>query len=63
MKRKRDKKDMWLEEKRLRNVPFLLYEDYFVTEKELEECKRILENMSQDKHSFLSQPGKAADME
>lgn len=51
MARKREKKDLWLNEKRLRNIPFLLYEDCVVTEKELEECKRILENMSQGKQS------------
>ena len=48
MARKREKEDTWLTEKRLKNVPLLLYEDYNVTEKELEECRRILEKMEQD---------------
>lgn len=49
MVRKSGKKEPKLTEKQLRNTPFLLYEDCVVTEKELEECKRILENMNQGK--------------
>ena len=55
MVRKKEKRGLWLREKQLKNVPFLLYEDCTVTEKELEECKRILENFSQCEKSSSSQ--------
>ena len=55
MVRKKEKSDLRLREKQLKNVPFLLYEDCFVTEKELEECKRILENIDQCEKSSSSQ--------
>ncbi len=42
-----------LNEKRLKEVAFLLYENYKVSEKELEECKRIIENFEECEHSFF----------
>lgn len=51
MVRKKKKGDQYLKEKQLKNAPLLLYEDCFATEKELEECKRILENIGQGEKS------------
>ncbi len=42
--KKKQKNNIWLDEKRLKRNSLLLYESYDVTEKELEECKRIIEN-------------------
>lgn len=36
-----------LGEKQLKKVAFLLYENYKVSEKELEECKRIIGNLQE----------------
>ena len=55
MVRKKEKKNLWMREKQLKNVPLLLYEDCSVTERELEECKRILENIGQYEKSSSSQ--------
>lgn len=49
MVKKREKKEPCMTEKQLRNVPLLLYENYTISKKELEECKRILESMRQGK--------------
>lgn len=45
--RKKRETKVWFDEKQLRKVPFLICEDYRVTEKELEECRWILEKVGQ----------------
>lgn len=45
----------WWDEKKLQKVPFLLYENYNVTKEELEECKRILEEMKKRAQSSSAQ--------
>ena len=48
MKMKKESKfKIWSKEKKLRNVAFLMYEDYKISEKELEECKRIIDNLQE----------------
>jgi len=43
--KKKQENNIWLDKKRLKRNLLLLYENYDVTEKELEECKRIIENL------------------
>lgn len=35
---------IWSDEKQLKKIAFLLYENYRVSESELEECKQIMES-------------------
>lgn len=51
--KKKPESHMCLDEKQLKKVAFLLYENYRVSEKELEECKRIIENFQESEKSFL----------
>ncbi|MCM1213515.1 MAG: hypothetical protein NC331_16105 [Lachnospiraceae bacterium] len=45
--KKKQKYNMWSDEKKLKRVAFLLYENYEVSQKELEECKRIIEDLQE----------------
>ncbi len=47
MNKKNPKKALSFHMKRLKNVLLLMHEDYTVSERELEECKRILKEFEQ----------------
>ncbi|MCI9320019.1 MAG: hypothetical protein HFH05_08080 [Lachnospiraceae bacterium] len=56
MKKKEEiKKFPFWDEKKLRKVPFLLYENYNVTKEELDECKRIIEELKKRAQSSSAQ--------
>lgn len=53
--KKKQNNEKWLSEKQLRRNSLLLYENYAVTEKELEECKRIIEKFRERSQSSSAQ--------
>lgn len=53
--KKKQDNEKWLSEKKLRRNSLLLYENYAVTEKELEECKRIIEKFRERSQSSSAQ--------
>lgn len=54
-KKEEIKKFPFWDEKKLRKVPFLLYENYNVTKEELDECKRIIEELKKRAQSSSAQ--------